>query len=315
VKVGYHELRRRQAWPLEQKIAWALNRIRIWYAYWGGKVYVSFSGGKDSTVLLHLVRSIYPDVVAVFCNTGLEFPEIITFVRETDNVTWLRPAITYPHVIEEFGWPVVSKDQACAISRYRNTSDPVQKHRRLYGWPNGTKGMISKKYRYLINAPFKISDACCDVMKKRPFLRYVKETNRHPFLGIMAGDSKRRQDKYQEYGCNAYDMKDPKSMPLSIWTEADVWSYIRSRNIPYSSIYDMGYERTGCIFCMFGVHMEKPPNRFQRMKLTHPRLWAYCMDKLGLRAVADYMDVPVEWSALKPRAKLRASLRKRGVLI
>jgi 3'-phosphoadenosine 5'-phosphosulfate sulfotransferase (PAPS reductase)/FAD synthetase len=315
VKVSYNELRRRQAWPLERKAAWALRQIRVWYDYWGGNVYVSFSGGKDSTVLLYLVRSLYPDVVAVFCNTGLEFPEIVAFVRGTENVTWIRPTMLYPRVIEEHGWPVVSKDQACAISRYRSTSDPVQKHRRLHGWPNGMKGMISKKYRYLINAPFKISDACCNVMKKRPFLRYVKETGRHPYVGIMAQDSKRRRDRYQEHGCNVFESSDPKSMPLSIWTEADVWDYIRSRGVPYSSIYDMGYERTGCVFCMFGVHMEKPPNRFQRMKLTHPRLWAHCMDKLGLRAVADYMDVPVEWSALKPRAKLRASLRKRGVRI
>ena len=80
MKLSPRTLKERQAWPLDTKVQWALRQIRIWYDYWDGKVYVAFSGGKDSTVLLHLVRSLYPDVPAVFCNTGLEFPEIVEFV-------------------------------------------------------------------------------------------------------------------------------------------------------------------------------------------------------------------------------------------
>ena len=87
------ELKQKQSLPLEAKIAMILRRIREWYEYWDGNVYVSFSGGKDSTVLLHLVRQYYPDVPAVFSDTGLEFPEIREFVKTVQNVTWLRPAI------------------------------------------------------------------------------------------------------------------------------------------------------------------------------------------------------------------------------
>ena len=84
-------------------------RIREWYEHHNGEVYVSFSGGKDSTVLLHIVRQLYPDVEAVFSNTGLEYPEIVKFVKSFDNVTIIRPSMTFNNVIKEKGYPVVSK--------------------------------------------------------------------------------------------------------------------------------------------------------------------------------------------------------------
>lgn len=292
MKVAPDEYERRLAWPLDQKVRWALKQVRLFYDVSDGLVYVSFSGGKDSTVLLHLVRSLYPDVPAVFCNTGLEFPEIVEFVRSTSNVTTLRPAKTFRLVIRDHGWPVVSKDQATALNRYRNTQDPEQKRRRLEGFPNGPKGKISKKWRFLIDASFEISDECCRVMKKTPFKKYGKSTMRHGIEGTMAADSYTRRTVYLREGCNSFAGQRAVSRPLSIWTEGDVWAYIKANGVQYSSIYDMGYERTGCVFCAFGVHMESEPNRFQRMKKTHPTLHTYCMEKLGLRPVLDFLDVP-----------------------
>ena len=86
-----YELRQRQSLPLEAKITMSQQRIREWHEHWDGQVYVSFSGGKDSSVLLHLVRSLYPEVPAAFVDTGLEFPAIRSFVRSVENVIWLRP--------------------------------------------------------------------------------------------------------------------------------------------------------------------------------------------------------------------------------
>ena len=88
-------------------------------------------------------------------------------------------------------------------------------------------------------------------------------------------------------------------MPLSFWLESDVWEYLRRYEVPYSKIYDMGYERTGCIFCAFGAHLDTQPTRFQLLQKTHPKLWRYCMRDwdaggLGLRQVLEYIGVPYE---------------------
>jgi len=284
-------LKSRQDLPLELKETLSRMKIAEFYHYLGGKVYISFSGGKDSTVLLHLIRSKFPDVEAVFADTGLEFPEIRNFVKQTANVTWIKPIMNFKAVIEKYGYPIVSKDQACAISRYRNTKHPEQKYYRLNGFPNGKKGMISKKWQYLINAPFKISNYCCDIMKKNPLDRFYKKSGKKPFIGVMASDSKMRRDQYLKVGCNSFESKIIKSTPIAFWTEKDIWDYIKKYNLKYSSIYDMGYDHTGCVFCAFGVHMEKGENRFQRMRKTHPQLHDYCINKLGMGEVLDYINI------------------------
>lgn len=64
-------LKELQALPLERKIGFTAARITEAYNRWNGKCYISFSGGKDSTVLLHIARTLFPDIKAVFIDTGL----------------------------------------------------------------------------------------------------------------------------------------------------------------------------------------------------------------------------------------------------
>ena len=104
------DLKELQSKSLEEKIQISTARIIEWYEHWDGKVYVSFSGGKDSTVLLDLVRRVYPDVPAVFSDTGLEFPEIREFVKSFDNVEWVKPSLSFPTILSEVGYPIISKD-------------------------------------------------------------------------------------------------------------------------------------------------------------------------------------------------------------
>lgn len=104
------ELHELQGLPLSAKVELTKARIKAWYEHWNGMIYVSFSGGKDSTVLLNIVRSEYPDVPAVFVDTGLEFPEIREFVKTWDNVTWLKPKKNFRKVIKEYGFPIISKE-------------------------------------------------------------------------------------------------------------------------------------------------------------------------------------------------------------
>ncbi len=297
MKIESWQLKQRQSLSLDLKIKMTKRRIREWYDYWKGEVYIGFSGGKDSTVLLNLVRSMYPGVEAVFVNTGLQFPEVRKFIKEFDNVTVLRPKMCHTEVLTKYGYPIISKSVSMAISRYRNTKFPLQKKLRLSGGfnPNTGRtqkmGVIPKKWHYLIDAPFKISEQCCYAMKKEPFARFEKKKELKPFIGIMADESNSRKMQYMKEGCNVFEGH-YKSQPLSFWLEQDIWNHIRKNEIPYCQIYNMGIKGTGCIYCMFGCHLEKEPNRFQMLEKTHPTYHNYCINKLGMGKILDYIKVP-----------------------
>lgn len=107
-------LRQMQSLPLIVKVRKSQIRIREWYEHFDGNVYVSFSGGKDSTVLSCLVREMYPDVPLVFSNTGLEYPEIQAFARKM-GAEFVRPKMRFDEVISKYGYPIISKEVADAI--------------------------------------------------------------------------------------------------------------------------------------------------------------------------------------------------------
>ncbi len=215
--------------------------IRCWYESWDGDVYVAFSGGKDSTVLLHMVREMYPEVKGVFNNTGLEWPEIVKFVRTFNNIVELRPKMPFHKVIERFGFPVVSKEQSQFLYEYRNTNSDYMRDLRWNGRANG-RSKISEKWKFLVDAPFGIGHQCCNKLKKDPAKRFEKSTGLKPILGIMAGEGQLRK---QAKECNAYDLKRPVSKPILRWTEKDIWMYIREYSVGYCELYDRGWDRTG----------------------------------------------------------------------
>lgn len=330
MNLGSHtreDLKRLQSLDWQRKVLIAQTRIAEWYRHWNGQVYVSFSGGKDSTVLLHLVRQMYPDVPAVFCDTGLEYPEVREHVMRQENVTVIRSKMDFRSVIEKWGYPAVSKEVSQKIYEYRhyNLSEGT-KSKYLYGIQGDgrTSRFGIKKWRKMLDAPFEISHRCCGVMKKAPMNKYASETKRKVFVGMMAAESQLRQSMYVHNGCNAFDSTHPTSRPLMTWLEQDVLQYIKYYGLEIPSVYGeivpapigddtegqcelfgdgklktTGVSRTGCMFCMFGAHLEKEPNRFQRMKITHPKIYDYCLrpwDKggLGMKEVLDYIGVPYE---------------------
>lgn len=292
-----------QAWPLERKIQVTQAKIIEWYLHYKGKVAVSFSGGKDSTVLLDLARRAFPDITAAFVNTGLEYPEIRAFVKTVPNVVWLRPKMQFLKVIETYGYPVISKEVARRIYYARKGAVWAQMH--LQGKNrDGSESKFAQrfvKWAYLLDAPFLISDQCCNVMKELPLDHFTRETGCSPIIGTMACESVRRKRAYLMSGCNAYMKKKPSSQPISFWLEQDVLQYLKYTGIPYASdvygeirekkgrLITTGAERTGCMFCMFGVHLERRPNRFEQMAATHPKQYDFCMNRLGCGGVLDYI--------------------------
>ena len=295
-----NELVMLQALPLEVKVMKSLQRIREWVQYFGvDGVYVSFSGGKDSTVLLHLVRSIYPNIKAVFVDTGLEYPEIKAFVKSFDNVEILRPKMNFRQVIEEYGYPIISKEVADNINGARHSIVKKQQSERLAKFGIGSDKYKDSKYnnerwRPLLYLPFKISSMCCDIMKKKPL-----HINLKPFIGTLADESMLRYSEWLKSGCNSFDGKQT-SKPLSFWTEQDILQYISQNKIKIASVYGeiipdtlcegqiaidnsfanlkcSGCARTGCMFCLFGMHLEKGETRMQRLHRTHQKIYDYVL--------------------------------------
>ena len=302
------KLKQMQALSLESKIVMSKKRISEWHEHYEGAVYVSFSGGVDSTVLLHLVRSVFPDVKAVFVNTGLEYPQIVRFVHSIENVDIIRPKLTFQEVIKKYGYPLISKETSQKIEEIRTTKSEHLRNIRL-GKTGSKISALSNKWSFLLDAPFKISARCCGALKKQPLDEYAIKNNVFPFVGVMAEESLRRQQSYVRYTCNAFDLKKPQSRPLMFWSKNDVLEYIEKFHIDYCrAIYGdivtdaqtgklktTAAQRTGCTFCMFGVHMEKYPNRFQRMEKENPALYDYCINKLGLGKVLEYCHIPYKY--------------------
>lgn len=316
------DLKMFQAENLDDKIQRTLAKVAEWYSRWDNQVFVSFSGGKDSTVLADICARwcelTHATLYLVFVDTGLEYPEIRKQVKSFTEylrgkydievvLDIVRPKMRFYEVIKKYGYPIISKSVSNCIRGARNGSQ--YRIKRLNGeivMPDGAKGFWNEeKYKPLLNVDFRISEQCCDVMKKSPSHKYEKETGRKPIIATMACESMLREKDWLQNGCNAFSSKHPKSVPMSFWTEQDVLQYIKQNQIPIASVYgeivyaeapeqmrmeDYGVEcygaeelkttgcnRTGCIFCAFGCHLEKSPNRFEKLKETHPKQYEYCI--------------------------------------
>ena len=308
------DLKRMQEMSLEDKITRTKLLIKEWYEYFDGKVAISFSGGKDSTVLLHIARQIYPDIPAVYFDTGLEYPEVRNHVKTYENVEWIKPKKNFKQIILEYGYPCVSKEVSQKIYDFKHTKSDKLKDRYLNGVidKNGKLNLrtrIPLKWRYLIDAPFDITHKCCYFMKKSLSHQYEKKNNVKMIVATTTEESALRTTSWILYGCNAFNSKRQQSRPMSFWTEQDILQYIKEYNIPIAKVYGdiiidengkyktTGCQRTGCMFCMYGVQYEESPNRFEKMKMTHPKQYEWCMrdvDKggLGLNQVLNYMKIP-----------------------
>lgn len=286
-----------QSLPLEVKVQKTINRVNEFVEHFGvDGVYISCGGGKDSTVLVDIIhnRMNLKEVPIVFVDVPTQYKELKTFTEENmENVIILRPKISFVEVCRKYGFPLISKEISSVVNgakkHYSKITDKYKYHyNRVLGKEeyakDGKRHMYAcTKYKPLLDAPFDISSKCCDVMKKKPIKEYEKKSGRHGFLGTQATESRYREQSWLRNGCNAFnDVKRPISQPLMFWTEQDILKYIYDNKLKICSVYGevkvdedgkyytTGCDRTGCLVCGFGCHLEKEPNRYQKLVESHP---------------------------------------------
>ncbi len=306
------DLLQMQSLPLDAKIRMTARRISVFCD--SEDAYLSISGGKDSRVLDDLERRfVKSGIPRVFINTGLEYRSVRECGTKYADVV-LRPEKNFREVLTEYGYPVISKEVAQTITEARIGLKNGKNQKRIemlngtLKKKDGTKSIFNiPHYKFLLDAPFRISHKCCDVMKKKPAKKYEKETGRVPILATMAEESRLRLQKWLLHGCNAFDMKRPQSTPMAFWTENDVLEYIFKYKIDYAecygdivpqvdesqiegqmNLYDIthnyegcrfcttGCKRTGCIFCLFGIR--QTPNKILQLEKQDKKLADYVLN-------------------------------------
>lgn len=309
-------LEQKQKWTLDQKVFHLFEVFGTYYNYFNGQVYLSFSGGKDSTVLMYFIKkwlkmNNLPPIKYVFNNTTNEHKEILDFVKSFgDEITHLRPKMTFAQTVAKYGFPMVSKQTARFLSRYKNTKSEQMRQFYKYGTNKDgsqSKFKIANKWHHLIEAPFNFTDKCCDILKKEPVHRFEKETGLKPVIGTMADEGNLRKIAYKKNGeqCNVFTEGKEQCKPLSIFTEKDIWDLIKIHNIEICSIYYdqiingelvKGEKRTGCKLCGFGCQYEQEDedNRYIKLSKREPNVHKSFMDKLGYREVLEFMGIKPE---------------------
>lgn len=256
-------LRMLQALPLRDKITTTQALIDEAIEIFGeSHIYLSFSGGKNSTVLSHIARMRYPNILHIFSDTSCEYPETITFVERMKekgvNIATVIPTDrrsvpwTFERVVLEYGYPLFSKSVANGIRTYRHAKSLETKLHSL-------DYMCRRFPKYLPYLEENISDLCCEKLKKGPLKRYARQQGLQcSIIGTLAVESKTRMDDWLQYGSNIFGVKkDNQCRPLSFWTDADIYQYIETFQLQIAELYALGYQRNGCMFCGFGLSSEK----------------------------------------------------------
>lgn len=372
--ISFKELEREQAQGLDYKIASAVSAIQKAYGVSKHRAAIAFSGGKDSTVLWHLIRTNFPEQAAktyvIYGNTGVEYPECLRFARAlgknwgpglfheahpektdtfglkykaqkavldhvaetgrlgeilkpdgklkstsalenvcpadmmekfaSEKLVWpVGTRKTYWWCVDQYGWPLLGKAASMLKARRINIDCFLK-----YSNSASEKGKLLAYYKLLKRVKF--SQACCDILKKEPSEKLQAELDVDVvFKGLMASESRSRQTNFVTRGYLFESTREHLQgdsfwhcNPMSIWTDDDVWAYIRRFGVPYSTLYDMGYtdaggvcrkiKRNGCMGC--GTDLMYPNNHMSMLRRTHPKQWDAFM-RLGMAAEIQNLQI------------------------
>lgn len=328
-------------------------------------------GGLDSITLFLFLKDIGIDAPGISVSS-LEDTSIqkmhralgierLGAAKDADGVPW-----TKPRILQEFGFPVISKETAKKIEALANPTEKNKDYRHaIVTGQTGERGgfKVSKKMKMAqkwlkkfggyanevegtsYNKPdFKVSAKCCYYLKEKPCDDWAKEHNSVPFMGIMASEGGLRAKGLMVNGCNYFGVHITRSAPFAIFYRDDLLRLAREMDqkwkdgwkeefyqkgvlegylpegyeMPESivpeiygeiaeredgTLYTTKAQRTGCSMCGFGIHLEKPPHRFDQLRERNPKEWQFwlyecCTDengqKYGWAKVLDYIGVPYE---------------------
>ncbi len=273
-------------------------------------------GGLDSITLLLFLRSLGIDCPAISVSS-LEDKSIqkvhkalgvisLPSAKREDGKPW-----TKTQIIQEYGFPVISKEIAAKIETLQNATEKnaTVRHAIITGETGAyggnrknTRMKMPQKWLNLFAgyenenegtdyqiAPFKVSSKCCYYLKEKPCDMWAKEHSSVPFLGLMASEGGRREKSLKMHGCNYWGKSTVRSAPFAIFSRQDLLQLAIDLNVPVPEIYGTierkadgtlyttAAQRTGCSMCGFGIHLEKRPHRFDQLHERSPKEWELWM--------------------------------------
>ncbi|NLS84164.1 MAG: hypothetical protein GXZ14_00920 [Ruminococcaceae bacterium] len=336
-KQKIHDFMELQKLPYEQKVRHAEGVAHSFYKTiraTGAQCHISV-GGLDSITLHYFLESIGVYVPCISCS-NLEDKSIqavheqIAGEMSKSCKYWdddyygaenppqkplfyfLKSEKSKVEVLNEFGFPVISKAKAKKISNLQVKDNPKQTfiHAIMTGdmgeqgkFQHSDKIKLPDKYIRLFGgnyaehrpdlhcavAPFKVSADCCYWLKEKPCDDWAKEHNSYPFLGLMASEGGQRELGLKKNGCNYYGKDVTRSAPFAIFERQDILQLALDLNVPipqiygeikrdrFGKLYTTRAQRTGCSMCGFGIQMEKRPHRFDRLREDNPDEWEFYM--------------------------------------
>ena len=239
--------------------------------YGEDKFYVSFSGGKDSTVLHYMIDEALPGnkIPRAYMNTGMEYTDIYLFVKQLSEndkrIEILNSGINITQMLKKEGYPFKSKFHADMVSRYQKKGFRSAWVKRYYegikatGEEATSKFKCPKKLKYQFTDDFtlKISPQCCNKLKKEPFHEYEKKNQRPiSILGLRKAEGGIRGI---HDGCVLKKGDQVvKFKPLNPLSNEFMEWYIKTRNIQLSRLYypPYNFDRTGCKGCPFALNLQ-----------------------------------------------------------
>lgn len=300
LSAGWRRLYRQRKLALDDKICRSV-RLLARSLKKHTRAVVCWSGGKDSTVVLHLALQVRPDLPVIFVDTGVEFPETRDFVRHLAEAWGFSLVVGKPRRGEDFwaigrsyGWPILGKTVASNVERAIRTGN--------------TRPQLSALERVLTHAGAKISAKCAEYIRERPAMRAEESLGADlKILGLRADESRARVRLWVDHGDYYYVKRYFgrnrgiwKLNPIAIWTEGDIWEYHQRFCIPHCRLYDMGYRRNGCWTCAMAIRN----GQLAWLRRSHPRLFRRLLTRSPMGWELMRLKILLEEKTLRPRCNL-----------